>query len=132
MVTTIGNLIVESQSLHTHDVSSVGAGEPVHDIDVVGRFLQQQPGAMLARSMPILEVEVTSGANEVTAPNRLDLTDPSGTDEVTHRPHDVHVAHVVADVQLRPGPMGCHQHLGCRLQGDRQWFLQVDGDTGLQ
>ena len=132
MVTTIGNLIVESQSPHTHDVSSVRASEPVHDIDVVGCLLQQQPGAMLARGMPILEVEVTSSANEVAAPHRLDLTDPSGTDEVTHRPHDVHVAHVVADVQLRPGPMSCHQHLGCRLQGDRQWFLQVDGDTGLQ
>lgn len=76
------------------------------DINVVRALLQQQAGGEASVRVPVLEVEVPAVADEMAAPDGLDLTDRPLGDQFTHGHHDRHVAHVVAHVQRGPIPVG--------------------------
>ena len=43
---------------HGHHAGGVGVRQPVHDVDVVRRLLQQQTRAVLPSGVPVLEIKV--------------------------------------------------------------------------
>ena len=98
----------------------------------MGALLQQQPGAVFPFGMPVLEVVVPAVSDEMAAPDGLDLADRAVGDQPVHYLDDVHVAHVVPDVEPGPGLVGGLQHgVGVR-DGNRQRFLQKDRDARTQ
>ena len=118
VVRPAGDLVVEGQASHSHYLGCVRVGEPVHDIDIVGGLLQQQTTDVTSFGVPVLEVVVPAVADEVAAPYGLDLADTAGADDVTHGPHDVHVPHVVSDVQTRACAIGGLEDPGGSLEID--------------
>src|SRR5699024_11323333 len=73
VVPPVADLVVEGERSHPHDPGGVPAGQVVDDVQVVGTLLQQQTGAAAAVGVPVLEVVVPAVADEVPAPDRLDL-----------------------------------------------------------
>src|SRR5699024_10656413 len=70
VVATVGDVPVDGEVTDAGDTAGVAAGQPVDHVDVVGTLLQQQARRLRALGMPVLEVEVAAGADEVTAPDR--------------------------------------------------------------
>src|SRR5699024_12203483 len=87
------------------DAAGVPAGQPVDDVDVVRTLLQQQAHRLRALGVPVLEVEVTAGPDEVPAPDRPHPADAAGVDDLLHLPHPRHTPHTVAYAPARPPPL---------------------------
>ena len=76
----------------------ISAHEPVHDVDVVRAFLQEEPGGVFALGMPVAEIGVAAVVHEMTTPARLNLADQSRVDDLLHFEDDREVPHVVPKV----------------------------------
>lgn len=102
------------------------------DINVVRALLQQQAGGETSVRVPVLEVEVPAVADEMAAPDGLDLADHPLGDQFTHGHHDRHVPHVVAHVQPGPGLARSREQPVTPVGGDRHRFVQEHRYTGLK
>src|SRR5699024_7315259 len=127
-----GDLVVGGECGHTAQPGAVPAGQVVDHVQVVRTLLQQQAGAAGPVGVPVLEVEVPAVADEVPAPDRLDLPDLALVDDLAHRAHHLHVPHVVPDVQRGAAARGCLQHRIGIGGGDRHRLFQVHRYPGAE
>src|SRR5699024_5590930 len=86
VVPAVGDVPVDREIPDAGHPAGVAAGQPVDDVDVVGALLQQQAGGPGPLGVPVLEVEVTAGADEVSAPDRAHPADATGVDDLLHLP----------------------------------------------
>ena len=130
--TAISDLSVEHEIPHANDTFGDGIRQPVHDVNVMGSFLKQQPSCSTAICMPILEVIVTTIAHEVTAPNCSDLTDQTILDNLTQNSYNRHVSHIVPHIEGSLGPICGFKNAISTLNSDRNWFFQIDRNPSFQ
>ena len=127
-----GQAVVDAQLAERADARCVSAGQPMDHVDVVGPLLQQQAGRVLPLGVPVAEVCVAAVADEVPAPDGLDLPDLAGLNDGLHLLERRHVSHVVADEQAI-AVLACGvQEAVAVFDGDREGLFHVDGHTGLQ
>lgn len=128
-VAPVGDVAVDRQRPHADDPGGVTPAERVDDVEVVARLLQEQGVHLAAVGVPVLEVVVTAVADEVPAPDGLDLADLAPGHDLAHQADDGGVSEVVPDVQWCPGlRRGVQDRVGV-LDRDGQRLLEVDGDA---
>jgi hypothetical protein len=128
-VAAVGDVAVDRQRAHPDDPGGVAPAERVDDVEVVARLLQQERVHLAAVGVPVLEVVVTAVADEVPAPDGLDLADLATADDLAHQADDGGVPEVVSDVQRGAGPGRGVQHRVGVLDRDGERLLEVDGDA---
>ena len=89
----------------------------------MGRFLQQQTGAVPAVGVPIFVVEIAAVADKVATPGGLDFANRAAVDQFLHLQHKGHVTHVVAQVKGAVGAHGSFENAVTAGDGDRQRFF---------
>ena len=110
----------------------IAAHQPVHDVDVVCAFLEEESGGVFLFGVPVAEIGVSAVVDEVTAPAALDLADGSRVDDPLHRQNGGEVAHVVADKQFGARFVGGPQNPVASLDGDRHRLFQKDRFSGFE
>src|SRR5580704_10466713 len=96
------NVTVNHKLSHCGHPFRVAAAKPVENVDIVGAFLEKESGRLSAVAMPIAVVSLAPVADEVPAPGGFHCADPALVDPGFHLPDHREVAHVVAEVKLRP------------------------------
>mgnify|MGYP001668928181 CR=1 FL=1 len=118
LATAICEFSVDHEVPHSYDPLGDRIGEPIHDIDVMGSFLEQQACRTAALSVPILEVVVAAVSHEVPAPDCTDLADQPIANNLAQDSDNGHVAHIVSNIERSPGSKRGLKHAIGTLNGD--------------
>ena len=131
LAAAICELSVDHEVPHSDDPLGHRIGEPIHYVNVMGSFLEQQPCRSASVSVPVLEVVVAAVSHEVPAPDCTDLADQTIVNNLAKDSNNGHVAHIVSNVQQGLCAECGLKHAIGAFNGDGDGLFQVDCNPGF-